>query len=89
MTGVYCGRSGSRESGVTQLLQRLRRDVEWITARSRAASFDELVVVDLSRDDMPMAVVRVIIPGLETMTEAQDYRPGRGPGRCALPPDWD
>ena len=54
----------------------LDQDLDWIIGQLRAAELDELVVVDLSCDDVGMAVVRVIVPGLETLTEAEDYTPG-------------
>jgi YcaO-like protein with predicted kinase domain len=35
-----------------------------------------LISVDLSRRELPVAVVRVLIPGLEGVSEAPGYRPG-------------
>jgi ribosomal protein S12 methylthiotransferase accessory factor len=35
-----------------------------------------VVVVDLSRQELPVAVVRVLIPGLEGLHDAPGYVPG-------------
>lgn len=54
-------------------------DIEYILTRLRLAGIDKVVVVDLSPPDAPFAVVRVIVPGLET------WAVNRGPmGKRAL-----
>jgi ribosomal protein S12 methylthiotransferase accessory factor len=52
-------------------------------ARLSAAGIAEVAVVDLSRDDLGIPVVRVVIPGLETMHEIPGYVPG-GRARALL-----
>ena len=42
----------------------------------RAAGLSKVLVVDLSRDDFPVNVVKVVVPGLEGYT-FENYRPGR------------
>ena len=44
--------------------------------RLAAAGFATVAVVDLSRWEIPAAVVRVIVPGLEGPTESPAYAPG-------------
>jgi YcaO-like protein with predicted kinase domain len=51
-------------------------DLEWLLARLRAAGFDSVVVVDLSEPGDEVAVVRVVVPGLEAYNLAPDYAPG-------------
>ena len=43
----------------------------------RRAAIERVVLVDLSRPDMPVAVVRAVVPGLEGPSESRWYRPGR------------
>lgn len=51
-------------------------DVAAIVARLRHAGFAQAVVVDLSRPDLGIAVVRAIVPGLEGSDHAPDFLPG-------------
>ena len=51
-------------------------DVDWLLARLRAVGIDEVLCVDLTRDDLGIAVVRVVIPGLEAPHDDDAYLPG-------------
>jgi ribosomal protein S12 methylthiotransferase accessory factor len=51
-------------------------DVFWELECLRGVGLDEVVVVDLSRRDLPIAVVRVLIPGLEGLHDAPGYVAG-------------
>jgi YcaO-like protein with predicted kinase domain len=46
----------------------LEADVSWELSRLRAAGISEVVVVDLTREEFGIPVVRVIVPGLEGPT---------------------
>lgn len=53
-------------------------DVTWLLARLREADMGEVVMVDLTRPDLRIPVVRVVIPGLEGPEDhIPDYRHGR------------
>lgn len=51
-------------------------DVEWLLERLRAASFDSAIAIDLTRPGLDIAVLRVVVPGLEAPGLAEDYAPG-------------
>jgi ribosomal protein S12 methylthiotransferase accessory factor len=53
-------------------------DVEVVLDRLGTAGLRQAIVVDLSdpEGDVPISVVRVIVPGLEGPTDAAQYRPG-------------
>jgi ribosomal protein S12 methylthiotransferase accessory factor len=51
-------------------------DVAWELEHLRSAEIDRVVVVDLSRPEFGIPVVRVVIPGLEGMSERHGYVPG-------------
>lgn len=51
-------------------------DVSWLLDRLSAAGLRQVIVVDLSRPEFGLAVVRVIIPGLEALSEGSSYTPG-------------
>ncbi|WP_299615805.1 YcaO-like family protein [Pelagibius sp.] len=56
-------------------------DVAWLLERFRMAGIDQVAAVDLSRPEFPqIAVVRVVVPGLETVV----YHPKRVPGPRAI-----
>jgi YcaO-like protein with predicted kinase domain len=52
-------------------------DLEHVLERLRRIFVERVVVVDLSRPNIPANVVRVVVPGLEGPTESQWFRPGR------------
>jgi YcaO-like protein with predicted kinase domain len=55
-------------------------DLAWLLQRLRGAGITQVVAVDLTRPDLAIPVVRVVIPGLE----GPDDHPGHVPGRRAL-----
>ncbi|MBV8370844.1 MAG: YcaO-like family protein [Candidatus Eremiobacteraeota bacterium] len=54
----------------------LRDDVVRLLAMLRKAGLEHVIAFDLSRPDLPFSVVRAIVPGLEGMRTAPNYRPG-------------
>ena len=52
-------------------------DLRWQLDRLRAAGLDQVLVVDLTRPEWQLPVVRVIVPGLELHGEDRKYLPGR------------
>jgi ribosomal protein S12 methylthiotransferase accessory factor len=52
-------------------------DVRWQVDRLRAAGLDQVLVVDLTRPEWQLPVVRVIVPGLELHVEGHQHLPGR------------
>jgi YcaO-like protein with predicted kinase domain len=54
----------------------LRQDLEWELERLRSAGFSRVVVVDLTRPDFGIPVVRVVVPGLEGDIKHPHYTPG-------------
>lgn len=53
-----------------------RDDLEWLLERLAMVSISEVAVVDLSRNALGIAVVRVVIPGLEAPHDDERYVPG-------------
>jgi ribosomal protein S12 methylthiotransferase accessory factor len=54
----------------------LEDDVEWELKRIKKASIRRVIVVDLTKPEFGLPVVRVIVPGLEP-TLRTGYIPGR------------
>ncbi|MBM1174364.1 YcaO-like family protein [Microvirga arabica] len=54
----------------------IREDVLWLLHRLRSAGFASVAVVDLTRPEFGIPVVRVIVPGLEGYSAHPAYRPG-------------
>jgi len=54
----------------------LEDDVAWELQRLACAGMEQVVVVDLTRPEFEIPVVRVVIPGLEAICEAPGYVPG-------------
>jgi YcaO-like protein with predicted kinase domain len=54
----------------------LEGDVAWVLERLRAAGLSEAVVVDLSKPELGIPVVRVVVPRLEVLHELPGYVPG-------------
>ena len=52
-------------------------DLDAVLAALAAVGVDEPVVVDLTMDDLPVHVVRVVVPGLEGASSTPSYRPGQ------------
>jgi ribosomal protein S12 methylthiotransferase accessory factor len=51
-------------------------DLEWMLGRLRALGLAEVVTLDLTRPDVGVPVVRVVIPGLEGPDDHDAYVPG-------------
>jgi ribosomal protein S12 methylthiotransferase accessory factor len=56
----------------------LREDVEWVLCRLQSAGIHQLLVVDLTKPELGLPVVRVVVPGLEGPDKGGrgDYVPG-------------
>jgi YcaO-like protein with predicted kinase domain len=54
----------------------LHAHVTWMCERLRAVGVGPAIAVDLSRPELPVSVVRTIVPGLEALSEVRGYRPG-------------
>jgi len=61
----------------------LGQDLHWELERLRAAGIGRVVVVDLTRPDFGVSVVRVVIPGLEGDIRHPHYTPGPRARRAA------
>ncbi|WP_438014919.1 YcaO-like family protein [Sorangium sp. So ce315] len=51
-------------------------DVAWEIERLRTAGLHQIVAVDLTRPELEIPVVRVVIPGLESLDDVPGYIPG-------------
>jgi ribosomal protein S12 methylthiotransferase accessory factor len=56
--------------------ERFDEDLGAVLAALRAAGLGQIMVVDLTRPELGLPVVRVVVPGLESMWEAPGYAPG-------------
>jgi ribosomal protein S12 methylthiotransferase accessory factor YcaO len=54
----------------------LNADVNWELERLRQAGIERVIVVDLTRPELRVPVVRVVIPGLEARSTVPGYAPG-------------
>jgi ribosomal protein S12 methylthiotransferase accessory factor len=61
----------------THAADTLHEDVAWELGRLSAVGIDEVAVVDLTLPELGIAVVRVVIPGLEGMHDAPGFTPGQ------------
>lgn len=64
------------EDGPSQESEALNEDVRWELDQLQRAGIREVVVVDLTKPEFLIPVVRVVIPGLEG-PDGADYVPGR------------
>ncbi len=51
-------------------------DVNWLLDRIRSAGLENAIVVDLTRPEFGLPILRVIVPGLEDGVETPGYEPG-------------
>lgn len=51
-------------------------DVRWLLHRLRSAGLHSVLIVDLTRTEFGIPVVRVVVPGLEGYSAHPEYRPG-------------
>jgi ribosomal protein S12 methylthiotransferase accessory factor len=56
--------------------ERFDEDLAAVLAALRAAGLGQAVAVELTRPELGLPVVRVVVPGLESMWEAPGYAPG-------------
>lgn len=54
----------------------IAEDVEYVVARLAMAGMDEIAVIDLTKKEYGIPVVRVLVPGLEGLVDGGDYVPG-------------
>jgi ribosomal protein S12 methylthiotransferase accessory factor len=54
----------------------LLEDVLWELERLQKAGIEQVIVVDLTRPEFCLPVVRVVIPGLEGIFPEPDFAPG-------------
>jgi ribosomal protein S12 methylthiotransferase accessory factor len=58
-------------------------DLAWILGRLSSVGIEDVVVVDLTKTELGIPVVRVVVPGLETYHHVQGYVPGARARRVA------
>jgi ribosomal protein S12 methylthiotransferase accessory factor len=51
-------------------------EVAWLVDRLKSAGIRQAIAVDLSRPELPVSVVRVVVPGLEGSDHHAGYTPG-------------
>jgi ribosomal protein S12 methylthiotransferase accessory factor len=51
-------------------------DLAWMLRKLQAKTIEQVIVVDLTRLDFGLPVVRVVVPGLEAPDDDEDYVPG-------------
>jgi YcaO-like protein with predicted kinase domain len=52
-------------------------EVAWLLGSLRGAGIDQAVIIDLTRPEFGISVVRVVVPGLEGSDHHHGYEPGR------------
>ncbi len=61
-------------------------DIRWMLRQLKSWGLDEVVVVNLSKPEFDLSVVRVLIPGLEGIADVPGYQPGER-ARAILNPE--
>lgn len=64
------------ENVPTSRLPTFDDDLTWLGQRLKQAGLDQVLFVDLSRAELPISVVRAVIPGLEGPADVPGYVPG-------------
>ena len=62
--------------GPTRESETFEADVAWMLDRLQAIGIEQVVVVDLARQEIGIPVVRVVVPGLEGPDDDDSYEPG-------------
>lgn len=62
----------------------IEADLGFVIERLKCAGIDRLMLVDLSREDSPIAVARCIVPGLEGPSSSPSYVAGRRAATCRV-----
>lgn len=72
------GHKGSRnyEQIPSYSFETFDQDIEWLLNQLKQAGASTVVAVDLTKSDLQLPVVRVVIPELELPDDADDYVPG-------------
>jgi ribosomal protein S12 methylthiotransferase accessory factor len=84
-TRAEIARPGARSfrDAPTFVRETFEEDVAFLLERLRTVGVGEAVCVDLTRPELGIPVVRVIVPGLESVHEAPGYVPGPRARRAA------
>ena len=84
-TRAEIARAGGRPflAAPTFVRETFEEDLGFLLGRLRAASVPQAVCVDLTRPELGIPVVRVVVPGLESVHEAPGYVPGPRARRAA------
>jgi len=64
------------DATMTQDSETLNEDLQWELTRLQSAGLDQVVVVDLTKQEFDLPVVKVVIPGLEGVPDGSGYVPG-------------
>jgi YcaO-like protein with predicted kinase domain len=75
LVGKGAGMVDYRELGSREF-RSFEEDVEWLLQRLQSVGIEQVLCVDLSKPDVEIPVVRVVIPGLEGPHDDDDYLPG-------------
>jgi ribosomal protein S12 methylthiotransferase accessory factor YcaO len=54
----------------------LSDDLSWLIGKLKRVGINQIISVDLTKSDIDIPVVRIIIPGLEAPHDDDDYVPG-------------
>lgn len=73
---MRCGRPKNFHDAPDYEGETLLEDVLWELERLQTAGIEQVIVVDLTRPEFQMPVVRVVVPGLEGIFPEPDYAPG-------------
>ena len=71
--------SGSKKlnDGVTCQSDTIEDDLTFVIERLRHSGIEQIIAVDLSKEEIGIPVVRMIAPGLEGRFDQEGYVPGR------------
>jgi YcaO-like protein with predicted kinase domain len=71
--------SGQRQFNTvpTAMTESVGADLNRVVTQLQQASLTQILLADLSRQGLPVSVVRVIVPGLEGPTDSPSYLPGK------------
>jgi ribosomal protein S12 methylthiotransferase accessory factor len=83
---VNTAKAGTRSfaSAPTVAHDSLRSDVDHELQRITAAGFSQVIVVDLTTEEIAIPVVRILIPGMNIPRERRDFAGSRRPAREAV-----
>ncbi len=64
------------DDGPTRISRSFEDDLDWILSNLAASEINQVAVVDLSRQNVGVSIVRAVIPGLEAPHDDPDFIPG-------------